>query len=56
MNGIVAFEIEVTEIVASKKLSQNKTTEEQKNIITSLGQTQSNSDNLIAEYMLNNLK
>ncbi|WP_026947101.1 FMN-binding negative transcriptional regulator [Algoriphagus marincola] len=56
MNGVVAFEIEVTEIVASKKLSQNKSTEEQKNIITSLSQTQSNSANLIAEYMLNNLK
>mgnify|MGYP005872509801 FL=1 len=56
LQGIVAFEIEVSEIVTSNKLSQNRTPDEQRNIITSLSGSHSLNDKLIAEYMLNNLK
>ncbi|RZL17330.1 MAG: FMN-binding negative transcriptional regulator [Pedobacter sp.] len=52
--GIIAFEIEVSEIQAKKKLSQNKTTIEQKNIIETLSKGDSNEQH-IAEYMIKNL-
>ncbi len=50
-NGIVAFEIEVTDLQAKQKLSQNKTAEEQANIINSLSKSSHSSEQLIAEYM-----
>ncbi len=50
-NGIVAFEIEVTEIQAKEKLSQNKKPEEQERIIENLKQSEHEHDNLIGEYM-----
>lgn len=52
--GIVAFEIEVTDLQAKKKLSQNKTIAEQKNIINTLSKADSNEQH-IAEYMQQNI-
>lgn len=51
MNGIVAFEIEVTDLQAKKKLSQNRTETEQQNIIQSLEQSDDTNAREIAEYM-----
>jgi transcriptional regulator len=53
--GIVAFEIEVTALQAKKKLSQNKTETEQKNVISSLSKGDANEKH-IAEYMKQNLQ
>ena len=49
--GIVAFEIEVSELQAKKKLSQNKTEGEQQKIIDSLSKSKDTNEQLIAEYM-----
>lgn len=49
--GIVAFEIEVEDLQAKKKLSQNKTAIEQKNIIHSLSNSLNSNEQLIAHYM-----
>ena len=51
MKGIVAFEIEVTDLQAKKKLSQNRSELEQKNIIGTLGQSTDTNEKQIAEYM-----
>jgi len=51
MNGIVAFEIHVTELQAKEKLSQNKTEIEQKNIINTLTNSKDSNEKLIADYM-----
>ena len=51
MNGIVAFEIEVTDLQAKKKLSQNRTDKERENIIDSLSKSPHTSELEIAEYM-----
>lgn len=51
MNGIIAFEIEVTDLQAKKKLSQNRTDTEQQNIIHSLEQSADANEREIAEYM-----
>ncbi|HTE00196.1 MAG TPA: FMN-binding negative transcriptional regulator [Mucilaginibacter sp.] len=51
MNGIVAFEIEVTDLQAKKKLSQNRTETERENIINSLGQSVDSNIRDIADYM-----
>jgi transcriptional regulator len=51
MNGIVAFEIEVTDLQAKKKLSQNRTKTERENIINSLGQSVDSNIRDIADYM-----
>jgi transcriptional regulator len=51
MKGIVAFEIEVTDLQAKKKLSQNRTETEQGNIINSLEQSIDTNERQIAEYM-----
>lgn len=56
MKGIVAFEIEVTELQAKKKLSQNKTEAEQRKIINSLSGSDNDNERLIAAYMKQNLK
>lgn len=50
-NGIVAFEISVTKILAKEKLSQNKTENERKNIINSLSKSKDSNEKVIAEYM-----
>ncbi|HVS91602.1 MAG TPA: FMN-binding negative transcriptional regulator [Mucilaginibacter sp.] len=51
MNGIVAFEIEVTDLQAKKKLSQNRTDKEIENIIHSLEKSDDTNVSEIAEYM-----
>jgi transcriptional regulator len=49
--GIVAFQIIVNEIQAKKKLSQNKTENEQRKIINALSESNQTNEQLIAEYM-----
>ena len=51
MKGIVAFEIEVTDLQAKKKLSQNRTDTERENIIHSLEQSADTNEREIAAYM-----
>ena len=51
MNGIVAFEIEVTDLQAKKKLSQNRSEIEKENIIHSLEQSADSNEQEIAAYM-----
>ena len=53
--GIVAFEILVTELQAKKKLSQNRTDAEQQKIIASLSKSNDSNEQLIAEYMHQNI-
>lgn len=50
-NGIVAFEITVTELQAKEKLSQNRTETEKNKIIDSLLKGNSSNEQIIAEYM-----
>ena len=54
-NGIVAFEINITELQAKEKLSQNKTENERKKIIDSLSKSNNSSEILIADYMKSHL-
>lgn len=51
LKGIVTFEIDVTEIQAKAKLSQNKSQKEIDNIIEDLMDSQIVTDSLLAEYM-----
>lgn len=51
LNGIVGFEIIVTDMQAKKKLSQNKTVAEQQKIIDSLSKSNDTNEQLIADYM-----
>ncbi|MBB6502120.1 FMN-binding negative transcriptional regulator [Pedobacter cryoconitis] len=51
LNGIVAFEIEVTSFQASKKLSQNKTEDEKQRIITALKASPNNIESELGIYM-----
>ena len=51
MNGIVAFEIVVDDLQAKKKLSQNKTEKERKNIIIALYKTEHSAEKELAHYM-----
>ena len=51
MNGIVAFEIEVTDLQAKKKLSQNRTGVEKDNIINSLEKSTDTNERELAAYM-----
>jgi transcriptional regulator len=51
MNGIVAFEIEVTDLQAKKKLSQNRSEVEKENIIHSLEKSEDTNEQEIAAYM-----
>jgi len=51
MNGITAFEIEVTDLQAKKKLSQNRTDKEIENVIHSLEKSDDANARDIAEYM-----
>ena len=51
MNGIVAFEIEVIDLQAKKKLSQNRSEKEIENIIHSLEKSTDTNEREIAAYM-----
>lgn len=53
-NGIVAFEILVTEIQAKKKLSQNRTDIEKQKIIDTLSKSNDTNEQQIAEFMKKN--
>ncbi len=55
MMGIVAFKIEVTNIQAKEKLSQNKTLGEQQQIIDTLSVSSDTNERITAEYMKQNL-
>ncbi len=49
--GIVAFELVVNRIQHKEKLSQNKTSEERKSIVSSLAGSSAEHEQLVAEYM-----
>ena len=51
MNGIVAFEIEVNDLQAKKKLSQNRSEIERENIVHTLSQSNDTNEREIAAYM-----
>lgn len=52
-NGIVAFEIRVTDLQGKKKLSQNRSENEKARIITALSKSEDTNEKLIADYMKN---
>jgi len=56
MMGITGFKIEVTEIQAKEKLSQNKTHNEQQKIIDMLAASSDTNEQITAEYMARNLQ
>ena len=56
MNGIVAFKIEVTEIQAKEKLSQNRSSDEQQKIIDTLSVSENTNERITGEYMRLNIK
>src|SRR3954463_11438724 len=51
IKGIVAFEMVVTDIQGKKKLSQNKTVNEQHKIINTLSGSMDSNERIIADYM-----
>jgi transcriptional regulator len=51
INGIVAFEIVVTDLQAKKKLSQNRTDTEKQKIIETLSKSSDTNEKLIADFM-----
>lgn len=51
VKGIVAFEINVTDLQAKKKLSQNRSVGEQEKIIDTLSKSNSSNEKLIADFM-----
>ena len=53
--GIVAFEVVVTDLQGKKKLSQNRTENEKRNIIENLSKSKDSNEHIIAEYMLKDL-
>jgi transcriptional regulator len=56
LNGIVAFEVNVTELQTTKKLSQNKTQVEQQRIINALSASSDGTERDLAAFMQVNLK
>jgi transcriptional regulator len=54
LNGIVPFDIVVTDLQGSKKLSQNKTEQEQQRIIDTLSASTDSTARQIADYMRGN--
>jgi transcriptional regulator len=56
IKGIVAFEIAVTDIQGKKKLSQNKTINEQQKIINTLSGSTDSNERIIADYMKMNVE
>ena len=55
LNGIVAFEVEVSELQASKKLSQNKTETERNRISDALAASSHDAEKRIGMYMRQDL-
>ena len=55
LKGIVAFEVELTDIQGKKKLSQNKSKQEQERVIDTLASSQYDSEVQIANFMRENL-
>lgn len=49
--GVVAFEIEVTDLQGKKKLNQNKTGKDANNVIEALEKSDNEQEKLIAKYM-----
>jgi transcriptional regulator len=56
MKGIVVFEMIVDDLQAKKKLSQNKTIEEQQRIIATLSKSEISVENEIASQMKQNIQ
>ena len=54
LNGIVAFEIEVTDLQGKKKLSQNRSDTEKEKIIETLSKSSDPNEKTIAEFMIDN--
>lgn len=54
LNGIVSFQIRVTDIQAKKKLSQNKKESDRQRIISSFEKSTDTNENIIAEHMRKN--
>jgi transcriptional regulator len=52
--GIVAFDIEVTDLQGKKKLSQNKNENERQKIINALSKSEDINEKLIVDYMKKN--
>jgi len=52
--GILAFEIEITEIQAKKKLSQNRDDKNYENVINQLEKSSDNNDKQVAAEMRKN--
>jgi transcriptional regulator len=55
VKGIVAFEIQVQDLQAKKKLSQNRTETEQRRIVEALSKSADTNEQVIGEYMKGNL-
>ena len=53
-NGIVAFEIQVTDIQGKKKLSQNRSEAEQQRIVSSFSNSPDQNERIIADFMNQN--
>jgi transcriptional regulator len=51
LNGIVAFEIKVTDLQAKNKLSQNRSATERDNIVKAFENSDDNNEAVIAQYM-----
>jgi transcriptional regulator len=56
IKGIVAFDIVVTDLQGKKKLSQNKTENEQQKIINALSKRDDTNEKAIADYMKTNAR
>lgn len=54
LQGIVAFEMEITDLQGKKKLSQNRSATEQQTIMDTLSKSSNTHDQLIAAYMQHN--
>lgn len=54
LKGIVAFEMEITELQGQKKLSQNKSAEEIQRIANHLEKSDSTTEKELAQYIRNN--
>lgn len=55
VKGIVAFEINVQDLQAKKKLSQNRSETEQRRIVEALSKSADTNEQVIGEYMKGNL-
>ncbi len=53
LKGIVAFEIEISDLQAKKKISQNKSEIEKNRIIEALSKSDDSNQRMIADYMKN---